>query len=137
MACIAWALLSSCVEDRAVDQVPPVYAVEVAPILARACVPCHSDVAPEGGWRATSYLDTIGCVGGSADPATAPPDDRAPILTALESDAHRGVVEPAERAVLEAWVRASAPAFRGTVHPPGIVDPRSPSWHGKLLRDRR
>jgi predicted CxxxxCH...CXXCH cytochrome family protein len=59
------------------------------------------------------------------------------VLAALDRDPHGGLLTPEERRTLEQWIRASAPAFRGSVHSPGIVDPRSNEWHGKVLRDRR
>ncbi len=131
------AALASCAQDRAVDQAPPVYDADVRPIFERRCIGCHAETSPAGGWRATSFLDAIACVTPSGAPATLPADDRAPILAALDSETHRNAIEPAERAVLAAWVAGATPAFRGAVHSPGIVDPRSPAWHGTLLRASR
>src|SRR5437868_4979044 len=75
--------------------------------------------------------------GAPPSPAALPADDSAPLLRALDSDSHRDRIDPGERALLAAWVRAGAPAFRGTVHAPGVVDPRSAEWHGTMLRDAR
>jgi predicted CxxxxCH...CXXCH cytochrome family protein len=129
------ALGLSCAMDRPTGDTPPVYATDVKPILAERCASCHQGEAPSGGWRATSFLDAIACVASGA-PATIPTASRAPIISALDSPAHQGVLRGGERALLEAWVSAGAPAFRGTVHAAGIVDPRSEAWHGKLLRDQ-
>jgi predicted CxxxxCH...CXXCH cytochrome family protein len=126
---------SSCSEDRAAPT-SPVFKTDVAPILERRCVTCHAGAEAAGGWRASSFLEAIACVT-SGDAATLPRDGRAPILRALDSTTHRGKTDAKERAVLVAWVTAGTPAFRAAVHPIGIVDPRSPDWHGKVLRERR
>src|SRR5260370_13244741 len=136
-AFFAWLAGSACIAERKTDESPPVYGENVAPILARRCASCHAPPSPAGGWSAASYLDAIACVGSSGAAATLPSDGTAPIVRALDSATHQGVVDATERSVFEAWVRAGAPAFRGTVHTAGIVDPRSPDWHGKKLRDER
>jgi predicted CxxxxCH...CXXCH cytochrome family protein len=132
----AWTLLS-CTKERPVEEGPPVFDNDIEVLLARRCAPCHEGETPPGGWRATSFLDVIACVASNGAPATLPPDERAPILRVLDTDRHRGLIDPTAYSVLDSWVRGGAPAFRPTVHPPGIVDPRSDQWHGKLLRDRR
>jgi len=135
-ALIFAALSLSCAVDRSVDGTPPVYATDVSPILEARCASCHEGSTPSGGWRATSFLDAIACVASGA-PATLPTPARAPIMAALDSPTHQGLLNDNEKSTLGAWVSAGAPAFRGTVHDPGIVDPRSEAWHGKLLRDQR
>ena len=129
--------LSSCAEERTIENGPPVYSADIAPLLQRRCVACHEGETPSGGWRATSFLDVIACVASNGAPAAAPPDERAPLLRVLDTDAHRALLDPPARSVLESWVRSGAPAFRGTFHPAGIADPRSEAWHGKWLRDKR
>jgi predicted CxxxxCH...CXXCH cytochrome family protein len=126
-----------CAQDRSAPADPPVFDRDVASILAPACGSCHGGDAPAAGWRVATYLDTIGCVAPSGSPATAPPDSRAPILAALDVPPHVGLLTSDPRDVVARWVSADAPAFRPTVHPPGIVDPRSPDWHGSLLRAAR
>ncbi len=84
-----------------------------------------------------SFLATIACVQPSGAPATQPASPRAPILTALGTPPHAGLLGSADQATLTAWVRAGGPAFTGTVHAPGIVDPRSPDFHATLLRGQR
>src|SRR5215212_4345883 len=97
-----WALggvlsLGSCADERAAEPTPATYRDEVASVFERRCVSCHAKTSPEGGWRAGSYLDAIACVGGSDVPATLPSDERAPILRALDTDVHRGLLESGER----------------------------------------
>jgi predicted CxxxxCH...CXXCH cytochrome family protein len=125
----------SCTIQRDRTPPPPVYLAEVGPVLQQRCLPCHDGPSAEGGWRAGSFLDAIACVSSGAA-ANAPAGTEAPIVSALGTDAHRGVVNDAEKALIVAWIGAGTPAFRGTVHAPGIVDPRSDAWHGKLLRSR-
>jgi hypothetical protein len=119
-------LMAACSEDRAKAPASPVYDVDVAPILQARCVACHGDTDPAGGWSATSFLGAIACVAPSNAPATLPADDRAPILAALDTDPHRGLLDDAERSIVTAWVAGGTPAFSSDVHDPGIIDPRAP-----------
>jgi predicted CxxxxCH...CXXCH cytochrome family protein len=111
-----------CSEDRAATpNAPPVYDVDVAPVLQRACAPCHHGASPDGsglpvagwpalsadggtadagrasdesaeaGWSVSSYLQTIACVAPSGAPAALPANGDAPILRALGSEAHKTV----------------------------------------------
>jgi predicted CxxxxCH...CXXCH cytochrome family protein len=130
-------LLVSCAAERDGDTPAPVYDADVAPILARACVSCHQGDAPAAGWRVTTFLEAIACVGVDQTPAVRARDVGSPILRVLETDSHRTLLDAGARGVLASWVLAGAPAFRGTVHSPDIVNPRSHGWHGKLLRDQR
>ncbi len=130
-------LIAACSEGRASAPAAPVYDADVAPILQAHCVTCHGDANPAGGWSATSFLRVIACVASSSAPATSPPDPRAPILAALEAAPHRGLLSTAERTVLASWVAGGTPAFRGSVHDPGIIDPRSTTFHGNVLRASR
>jgi predicted CxxxxCH...CXXCH cytochrome family protein len=128
---------TACSEERAKGPVSPVYDVDVAPIFQARCVACHGDTNPAGGWSATSFLGAIACVAPSGAPATLPPDDRAPVLTALDTDPHRGLLGSDERSTITSWVIGGTPAFHGAVHDPGIIDPRSAGFHGTLLRASR
>jgi hypothetical protein len=86
---------------------------------------------PAAGWSISSYLQTIACVAPSHASATLPANARAPILTALGSSTHPKVnLSEADRATLQAWVVAGAPAFQADVHDPGFADPRSSAFHG-------
>jgi predicted CxxxxCH...CXXCH cytochrome family protein len=125
-----------CSVDRASAPSPPVFDADVAPILEARCVSCHGATSPAAGWSATSYLSTIACVEPSGAPATLPPA-AAPILTALGVAPHQGLLSAGEQTTLQAWVAAGAPAFVGTVHSPGITDPRSSAFHGAFLRGER
>lgn len=127
----------TCTGGRDSSPVSPVYRSDVDQILTQRCATCHSGAAPKGGWSATTFLGAIACVDPSKEVAVLPPDERAPIVRALDDATHLGVASAQERARLTAWVRHGAPAFQGTAHPPGIIDPRSDAFHGKLLRDAR
>jgi predicted CxxxxCH...CXXCH cytochrome family protein len=134
LGCIS--LVICCSEERASTPSPPVFDVDVAPILQASCATCHGTSSPAAGWSVTSYLSTIACVEPSGAPATLPPST-APILTALGTAPHVGLLSGGDQGTLQTWVSAGAPAFAGTVHAPGIVDPRSSAFHGTLLRSQR
>jgi predicted CxxxxCH...CXXCH cytochrome family protein len=131
------ALAAACSEERAQGPAPPVFDVDVAPIFQARCVTCHGDANPAGGWSATSFLGAIACVAPSGAPAALPHDGRAPILAALDTEPHRGLLDDAERNTVGSWIAGGTPAFHGAVHEPGIIDPRSPAFHGTLLRASR
>jgi hypothetical protein len=131
------ALAASCSKDRASTAQSPVFVDDVSPILEQRCVRCHAGPKAAAGWDATSYLGAIACVAPSGAPATLPSSDRAPILSALATGPHPGLLDAGELATLEAWVTGGAPARVGGVHARGIVDPRSAGWHGTLLRAAR
>src|SRR3954469_18533566 len=125
-----------CAVERQGTPEVPTYASDVAPILSRRCEPCHSGQTPAAGWKTTTFLETIGCVPSGAA-AASPADANAPLVRVLSTDDHRRLLPDGEKAVLLSWIAGGASAFRGVVHPAGIVDPRSPAWHGKFLRERR
>jgi predicted CxxxxCH...CXXCH cytochrome family protein len=129
--------LASCVQDRALPPETPDFDADVEPILRARCASCHGDENPAAGWSVTSFLGTLGCPTPSGAPATLPGDARAPILAALGTDPHRGVLTEAEQATVVRWVAAGTPEFRDGVHDPGIADPRSTAFHGTVLRASR
>ncbi|HEY2517425.1 MAG TPA: hypothetical protein VGI39_41415, partial [Polyangiaceae bacterium] len=137
LAPVAWAALLACSSDRNEAPPPPTFDVDVAPILRAHCVSCHASPTASAGWDATNFLTTLGCVAPSGAPATTPSDARAPILAALATPPHAGLLDARERATLDGWVAAGTPAFTGTVHTPDIVDPRASGFHGALLRQKR
>jgi predicted CxxxxCH...CXXCH cytochrome family protein len=132
---VAFAAAVACSSARDRDPAGPVWRDDVSSVVARRCVGCHSGVAPEGGWSATTFLDAIGCVAGDV-PATSPRDS-APILRALGDATHAAIGTADERARIAQWVNTGAPSFAGSVHAPSFVDPRSPDRHGAFLRARR
>jgi predicted CxxxxCH...CXXCH cytochrome family protein len=114
--------------------VPVVYDVDVSPILQAHCATCHGDTAPAAGWSVTTFLGTIACVEPSSAPATLPPSTRAPILTALATPPHVGLLSSGDLGTLTDWVLGGAPAYQAAVHDPSIIDPRAAGFHGTLLR---
>jgi len=128
------AFASGCEEQREVPSPAPTFEVDVAPILSSHCVSCHGDSSPAAGWSATSFLGVIACVAPSGAPATVPQNGSAPILEALATTPHQGLLSPTEQSTLEGWVRAGTPEFAGGVHDPGIANPRSTAFHGAALR---
>jgi predicted CxxxxCH...CXXCH cytochrome family protein len=130
-ACLA--LIAACSEERASTPVPPVYDADVAPIFEAHCVACHGDTNPAAGWSATSFLGAIACVAPSNAPATLPSDDKAPVLAALATAPHVGLLTAVEQTTLASWVAGGTPAYQAGVHDPSIIDPRSPGFHGAVL----
>lgn len=127
--------------DRA--EPTPAFREDVAAVFKAKCVECHAGDAPAGGWRASTYMDVIGCVGTDGSAATEPRAGGAsPIASAIASRSHNeGLpivkrLSDLERSVIERWLGAGAPAWRSTVHRPGFVDPRSPNHHSRFLRAR-
>lgn len=125
---VAGVLIVGCHELREPDPKAPAYA-DVAPILARACVPCHT--ATNSKVSLDGYYRLIGCTPSGA-PQVLPSDERAPIYAVLARPDHAGLLDADERARLLAYVHAGAPGSPGSVHGAGILDPRSGDWHGKL-----
>ena len=138
---VAIAIGSGCSVSRETPSAPS-YDTAVGPLIAQRCLGCHgSDGSdggepPAGGWRASSYLDAIACVA-DGRPAVLPVGDDAPIVRVLANATHAAILSPSERDVIVGWVRAGAPKFRGTVHAPSFVDPRSEESHGRMLRGKR
>ncbi|MGD0680391.1 MAG: CxxxxCH/CxxCH domain-containing protein [Polyangiaceae bacterium] len=130
-------VLASCSEDRSSAPLTPVFDTDVGPILEARCVSCHGGAAPAAGWDATSYLSAIACVQPTGAPATLPANESAPILAALDTAPHVGVLSAADRSILNAWVVADTPDFRNGVHDPNFADPRSSAFHGTTLRSTR
>lgn len=126
-ACSAIACSTS---DRA--EPAPTYRDEIGPLLAEKCAGCHQGAAPAGGWRATSYVDVIGCL---SDGRSAVGGDNPPILTALATPTHAAVAGVHDR--LQQWLRDGAKASPGNVHPSDFFDPRSSGSHAKVLRSKR
>lgn len=136
LAVFAWtAIAQGCASERRELAQAPVYEPDVAPLLRERCTQCHGAERASGGFRTDGYLHTIACIGGQS--AVEPPDTRAPLLRALDHDAHSGVLSGREATLLASWVAAGAPLRSHGVHAPGILDPRSGDWHGTLARGDR
>lgn len=136
VAVAALAVGGGCSVSRSTSSPPPSYDDAIGSLLAQRCASCHGAIAPAAGWRATSYLEAIGCVA-SGRAAVLPADDGAPIVRVLADATHAPLLAPSERDTLVAWVRGAAPKFRGTVHAPSFVDPRSAQSHGRVLRSKQ
>lgn len=136
LATLSLAACDGTSQDEPRTVAPPSYRDDVAPILAAKCASCHSGDAAAAGWRATSYVDAIGCTA-NGTAVTVAADGVAPIVAVLHDATHAGLATDADASVLSRWVAAGTPAFRGGVHDPSFVDPRSPQSHDKFLRSKR
>ena len=128
-------VIAACSQDRgtSLGPVPVVYDVDVAPILQAHCAECHGDTSPAAGWSVTTFLGTIACVQPSSAPATLPSSARAPILAALATAPHVGLLSGGDQSTLANWVTGGTPAYVAGVHDPSIIDPRAAGFHGTLL----
>ena len=127
--CALW-VVGGCSKAREQD-VEVVFA-DVATLLEERCVECHGGASPSAGYRLDSYLSAIACVPGG-QPAVRPADAEAPLLEVLDRADHAGLLSAGERDLLRRWVEGGALSSVDGVHPPGIIDPRSADWHGRLL----
>lgn len=139
--------LGACRERRAQPAPAPVYDGDVASLLARRCTRCHglADAAAEV--VLDSYLALFSCgadgapaIGRRGDAGGAQPDAgtaASALLAVLERDDHADLLAAPERARLAAWLTAGAPLRSHGVHAPGILDPRSRDWHGRLAAVER
>jgi len=131
----AVALAAPACREPAGDLRPPTFRDDVATVVAAKCASCHQGTSPAGGWHAGSYADAVACV--AADGAPAARGESAPILRALASPTHAGLVTEAERGTIARWVRAGAPASGAGVHDIPFKDPHAPGSHGRWLHARR
>jgi predicted CxxxxCH...CXXCH cytochrome family protein len=128
-ALLSLLLAAGCHEKRSTDA-PVVYA-DLAPVFEAACLSCHGTELAEAGYSVASHYSVLGCVPENR-PATLPAGPDAPLLSVLSRSDHVDLLGASDQALLTRWVTAGAPKFVGTVHPSGIIDPRSPDWHGTL-----
>jgi predicted CxxxxCH...CXXCH cytochrome family protein len=128
--------IAACETSRESVAVTP-YTGPVEGLLSAQCVRCHAGPAPAGGWRASSYLDAIGCTASGAVATARAGSGRAPIVAALDRPDHAGLASASDRAALERWVEGGSSRSGGGVHPAGFADPRSPDAHGAFLRRAR
>ncbi|MFI5307542.1 MAG: CxxxxCH/CxxCH domain-containing protein [Polyangiales bacterium] len=130
------AIAMGCSERRPETAPPPVFAGDVAELLQTRCAGCHEDDDAGGGFRVDSYLDVVGCpLDMPMVSAVERGDAGVPLLDALGRADHAGVLHGSERARLLAWLHAGAPLRVGGVHAPGILNPRSTDWHGRLAAE--
>jgi hypothetical protein len=122
----AAALLVSPCLAQAVD-----FAVEVHPILAARCAPCHSGAKPAAGLSLTTRDLTL--TGGASGPAIVPGNSGSSMLIAKVSG-QRGAIMPAsgepltaaQIATLRAWIDAGAVWPETVPIPAGWVAPIAP-----------
>jgi predicted CxxxxCH...CXXCH cytochrome family protein len=108
---------------------------DVAPALAD-CTRCHGGATPAAGYDLTTYL---GALGNGSDPVpdAIAGDPTSALVTAIDpatADAtHAG--QGALHDLLQRWVVACDLAyFQSGVHQPGILDPASDQFHGKVVQ---
>jgi predicted CxxxxCH...CXXCH cytochrome family protein len=126
-------LLCACAQARTHAPPTPVYANEIARLLEQRCGQCHGEDDAGDGFRVSTYLDTLGCPRSSPHTsAAAKTKTGTPLLDVLERPDHARLLDAGEKARLRAWIAADAPLREHTVHAPGILNPHSDDWHGRL-----
>ena len=146
-------LAGGCAEARERPKPRPVWEGDVALLLERRCARCHREEDARGGYRVDAYLQTLSCT--DRDPTTpavqtrraAGDDDagddasargvEAALLSVLDRQDHRALLDADERARLRTWIAEGVPLRDHGVHAPGILDPRSMEWHGRLAARER
>jgi predicted CxxxxCH...CXXCH cytochrome family protein len=133
-----------CVDERTPPAPDPVYKDEIAQLLAARCRKCHGAGDAGTSFRVDSYLHSLGCAepGAAQQPPTegdagAPLSELRDLLDALDRKDHAELLTPSEQARLRDWVLSEAPLRRAVVHEPGMLNPRSPNWHGRLAAQDR
>jgi predicted CxxxxCH...CXXCH cytochrome family protein len=131
-------LLLACRDPRERSQPRPVYEGDVASLLEARCERCHGAGDAGSGYRVDGYARLLGCPDGMPETAAVQPSDAgAPILDALKSETHEGLLESSERERLREFVLAGVPLRDHGVHASGISNPRSSDWHGRLAAQDR
>lgn len=132
LATIAMSIVACETEREGADADAPTFREHIGPLLAARCGACHGDAEPEAGYRVDSFLDAAACVPDGRAALLPDQDGAVPLLVAIGREDHRGFLSADERALVARWIAAGAPARGGFVHQPGIIDPRSDGWHGRL-----
>ncbi|MBI2374049.1 MAG: hypothetical protein HYV07_08625 [Deltaproteobacteria bacterium] len=119
--------------DRNEPADAPLWVGDVDALGAR-CIECHD----AGGERAalTTYKELAGCLEDGTPLATPASAETSPLLTALGSNAHTGLLDEAERARFATWIARGLPYARVYGgHVPGFaVAGLGAAAHGKVLR---
>jgi predicted CxxxxCH...CXXCH cytochrome family protein len=134
-------LLVACSKERERDA--PVECVsfqdEIGSLFQERCVECHGGDDPAGRYALERYGDVLGP--GSDDVSNAIAGDATSrLVTVLDPERADATHAPhADRFEdVRLWVVDCELAYSGSpIHEPGIMDPRSGDFHGRLLADNR
>lgn len=142
-ACTAVALAAvGCVDERTTIASAPIYEDEIAQLLGARCEKCHGVEDAGTSLRLDGYLRSLGCSQPESatlmqDDAGAPLSDLRDLIDVLGRKNHADLLTPREQVRLRAWVLSDAPLHRAVVHAPGMLNPRSSNWHGRLAAGDR
>lgn len=132
--------LAACRQTREPPTPRPVYAGDIATLLQSRCAPCHTrdddDDDAGTGFAVDNYLHSLRCSAEQPEHSAVVAGDggidEAPILSVLQRPDHRGLLDAAQTERLRRWVQDEAPLRDHGVHAPGILNPHSQDWHGRL-----
>ncbi len=125
--------IAGCGEVREATVHAADWELDLRPVLDARCAACHAGDAPAAGWSVARYTDALACI----EPGDGGVGVAARLRRALARDDHAAYVDARVRSAVDAWIAGGAAPRRGVMHDPGIVDPRSPSFHGRALRAAR
>ncbi|HXI60292.1 MAG TPA: CxxxxCH/CxxCH domain-containing protein [Polyangia bacterium] len=112
---------------------------DIAPLFRDRCSSCHSGPAAAAGYDTGSYAGVMG--GGSDAVANATAGDASSRLLSTLDPASADRVHQAVSDVsttVRTWVVDCNLSFvQSSIHGGGILDPASPDFHGKVLRDQK
>lgn len=128
--------LQGCADVRETPTVAtPDWELDLRPALTAACARCHDGDTPAGDWAVSRYTDAVSCFESLDGGVGVSVANR--LRRALGRDDHASYFNPALRRSIDAWITGGARPRRGSMHEGGFVDPRSPYFHGRLLRASR
>ena len=125
---------AACQNDRG-GAVCPTWQDDVAPALA-ACTGCHGGAQPAAGYDLTTYLGALGD-GTHQGPDAVAGDPSSVLVTTVDpatADATHGDQGPLHDLLARWVVDCGLAYFQSGVHQPGILDPASDQFHGKLVQ---
>ncbi len=136
MGAVALAL-QGCADVRERPTAAVDWDVDLRPALAAHCGRCHGGDTPAGDWSVTRYTDVVSCFEASDGGVDGGVDVATRLRRGLARPDHAPYIDLNLRTAIDTWIAGGAKPRRGSMHEGGFVDPRSPSFHGRLLRASR
>ncbi len=115
------------------------YLADVAPILSKACVSCHTGTTAKGSYDLSTWRGLLGPGSDLTVRNAVPGDKTSVLLTALDTGTtHKNLLTAAQATILTDWVVTDKLAYSNSkYHPAGWLYPgdrTSANFHGGALR---